>query len=50
MITIRLQKNYNRGGGGALADETAKDARTAHLTLSHDAERPSRLELSVAEK
>jgi putative CocE/NonD family hydrolase len=44
--TIYLEKNYN--SGGVIADETAKDARTAHVTLHHDAEQPSCLELPVA--
>jgi putative CocE/NonD family hydrolase len=41
--TIHLQKNYN--SGGIVSQETAKDARTAHVTLYHDAEHPSYLEL-----
>jgi putative CocE/NonD family hydrolase len=45
--TRLLEKNYN--SGGVVADETAKDARTAHVTLYHDAQHPSRLELPVAE-
>lgn len=44
--TIYLQKNYN--SGGVVAAETAADARTAHVTVYHDAERPSYLELPVA--
>jgi putative CocE/NonD family hydrolase len=44
--TIYLEKNYN--GGGVVADETAKDARTAHVTVYHDAEHPSALKLPVA--
>lgn len=40
-----LQKNYN--GGGMVAAESKKDARTAHITLYHDAEHPSLLELPV---
>ncbi|HLF00449.1 MAG TPA: CocE/NonD family hydrolase [Anaerolineales bacterium] len=44
--SIYFQKNYN--GGGVVAEETAKDARTAHVTLYHDAARPSFLELPVA--
>lgn len=43
--SIYLEKNYN--SGGVVADETAKDARTAHITLYHDAERPSALEIPV---
>ncbi|HKW57989.1 MAG TPA: CocE/NonD family hydrolase [Candidatus Acidoferrum sp.] len=39
------EKNYN--SGGVVAEETAKDARTAHITLLHDAEHPSALELPI---
>jgi predicted acyl esterase len=39
------EKNYNSGGVVAL--ETAKDAKTAHITLVHDAEHQSTLELPV---
>lgn len=45
--TRMLQKNYN--GGGVVADETAKDARTARISLHHDAEHPSVLELPIGE-
>lgn len=41
--TPSTEKNYN--GGGVVASETAKDARTAHIQLLHDAEHPSVLEL-----
>jgi len=44
--TIYLQKNYN--SGGVVADETDKDAQTAQITLHHDAEHPSCLEIPVA--
>lgn len=40
-----LEKNYN--SGGVVAAESAKDARTAHITLYHDAEHPSALEIPV---
>jgi hypothetical protein len=40
-----MQKNYN--SGGVVAEESGKDARTAHVTLYHDAEHPSCLELPV---
>jgi len=40
-----IEKNYNSGGVVAL--ETAKDAKTAHVTLVHDAEHHSMLELPV---
>lgn len=43
--TIYLQKNYN--SGGVVSGESASDARTAHITLYHDAEHPSCLELPV---
>jgi putative CocE/NonD family hydrolase len=39
------EKNYN--SGGAVAKETGKDARTAHIDLLHDPEHPSILELPV---
>ncbi len=41
-----VQKNYN--SGGTVAAESKKDARTAHITLYHDAEHPSFLELPIA--
>jgi hypothetical protein len=40
-----VQKNYN--SGGVVATETKKDARTAHVTLHHDAEHASFLEIPV---
>jgi uncharacterized protein len=43
--SIYLEKNYN--SGGVVADESAKDARTAHITLYHDAGHPSALEIPV---
>ena len=43
--TIYLAKNYN--SGGVVAEETAKDARTAHITVYHDPTHPSVLELPV---
>lgn len=39
------EKNYN--SGGVVAAETAKDAKTAHITLMHDAGHPSALELPI---
>jgi uncharacterized protein len=39
------EKNYN--SGGVVAAETGKDAKTAHITLVHDAEHQSSLELPV---
>jgi uncharacterized protein len=43
--TIFWEKNYNRGG--VVAEESGKDARTAHVMLYHDADHPSYLELPV---
>lgn len=40
-----LQKNYN--SGGVVADESGKDARTALVTVYHDTQHPSVLELPV---
>jgi uncharacterized protein len=40
-----VEKNYN--SGGIVADESAKDAKTAHVTLYHDAEHGSYLELPI---
>jgi len=39
------EKNYN--SGGVVAAETGKDARTAHITVTHDTEYPSALDLPV---
>lgn len=44
--TIQLEKNYN--SGGLVAEESAKDARTAHITVYYDASHASWLEISVA--
>ena len=41
--SIFWQKNYN--SGGVVADETAKDAHTAHIKIYHDAQRPSSIDL-----
>jgi len=43
--TIATEKNYN--SGGVVAAESGKDARTAHVTLLHDAAHPSTLELPL---
>lgn len=43
--TIYLQKNYNSGGN--IAEESERDARTAHVTLYHDAAHTSFLEIPV---
>ena len=40
------EKNYN--SGGVVAAETGKDAKTAHITLVHDAQHGSALELPIA--
>jgi putative CocE/NonD family hydrolase len=43
--SIYLEKNYN--SGGVVAEESGKDARTAHVTLYHDSDHPSSLELPM---
>jgi predicted acyl esterase len=43
--TIQLQKNYN--SGGVVTEESGKDARTAHVTVYHDADHPSVLKIPV---
>jgi len=43
--SIFWQKNYN--SGGVVADETAKDARTAHVKIYHDAQHASAIELPL---
>ncbi len=43
--SIYIQKNYN--GGGVIADESGADARTAHVTVYHDAEHPSYLVMPI---
>lgn len=40
------EKNY--GSGKKVAEESGADARVAHVTLYHDAEHPSALELPIA--
>jgi putative CocE/NonD family hydrolase len=45
--SIHLEKNYNSGGD--VAGESGRDAKTAHITLFHDAEHPSLLELPVVQ-
>ena len=40
-----VEKNYN--SGGVVAAETGKVAKTAHISLIHDAEHPSALELPI---
>ncbi|MEP7008718.1 MAG: CocE/NonD family hydrolase [Acidobacteriota bacterium] len=43
---IGQQKNW--AGGGEVAKESIKDARTVHVQLLHDRDHPSRLELPIA--
>jgi putative CocE/NonD family hydrolase len=43
--TIYLEKNY--ASGGIVAEESAKDARVAHVSVYHDADHPSFLELPL---
>ena len=43
--SIYLEKNYN--SGGVVAEESGKDARTAHIKLYHDSDHPSALELPL---
>jgi uncharacterized protein len=43
--TIYLEKNYN--SGGVVAEESGRDARTAHVTLYHDKVHASYVELPV---
>ena len=43
--TMYLEKNYN--SGGVVADESGADARVAHITVYHDAQHDSFLELPV---
>jgi putative CocE/NonD family hydrolase len=43
--TIYLEKNYN--SGGVVSEGSGKDARTAHVTLFHDKDHPSYLELPM---
>lgn len=43
--SIAWQKNYN--SGGVVADETAKDARTCHVKVHHDAQHASAIALPL---
>lgn len=43
--SIAVEKNYN--SGGVVANESAKDARTAHVALYHDPSHASFLELPI---
>ena len=44
-MSIFAERNYN--SGGVVADESGKDARTAHVTLRHDGAHPTYLDLPV---
>ena len=44
--SIFFEKNYN--SGGVVANETAKDARTAQIRILHDAEHASVLDVPIA--
>ncbi|MFC4819303.1 CocE/NonD family hydrolase [Dokdonella ginsengisoli] len=43
--SLQFQKNYHSGGD--VSDETAADARTAHVRIYHDREHPSAIELPL---
>ena len=43
--SIYFEKNYNSGGD--VETESGKDARVAHVTVYHDAEHPSALEIPI---
>ena len=43
--TIQLEKNYN--SVGVVAEESGKDARTAHVMVYHDGSHPSTLEIPI---
>ncbi|MBO0694497.1 MAG: CocE/NonD family hydrolase, partial [Verrucomicrobia bacterium] len=43
--SIQFEKNYC--SGGVVAEETAKDARTCHVQLYHDAAHPSTIQLPL---
>ena len=45
IMSIGAEKNYN--SGGVEANESAKDARTAHISLYRDAGHASYLELPI---
>ena len=45
--SIAWQKNYN--SGGVVSDETARDARTAHIQIHHDATHASTIQLPLRE-
>jgi predicted acyl esterase len=43
--SIAWQKNY--GSGGVVADETARDAHTCHVSIHHNAQHPSAIQLPI---
>jgi uncharacterized protein len=43
--SIYVEKNYN--GGGTVATETAKDAKTAHVRILHDTQHASALDIPI---
>ena len=43
--SIYTEKNYN--SGGVVANESGKDAKVAHVTVYHDAQHPSFLEIPI---
>jgi predicted acyl esterase len=44
--SINFEKNYN--SDGVVANETTKDARTAHVRILHDADHASMLDVPIA--
>jgi hypothetical protein len=46
--TIWAEKNYN--SGGIVSEETARDARTAHVRVYHDAEHATILQLPLEQE
>ena len=46
--SIFLEKNYN--SGGVVANETATNARTAHVRILHDSQHASALDLPFVDK
>ncbi len=45
--SIHAQKNYN--SGAVVSEESGKDARIAHVTVYHDSEHPSFLEIPIVQ-
>lgn len=46
--SIHIQKNFN--GGGVVAQESAADSRIANVTIYHDSEHPSYLEVPIVDE